>query len=254
MDSRRLQELYEQVYAEGKEQFFSFSTADVSQEVISEIDWLDCDALEIGCGTGETAYLIASAGAQVLAMDYAESAIAEARRRHSHPNLIFKVGGLEDIEGTYDVVVMQEVIEHLDDPESSLANLKGHLRTNGHLIVTCPSFINLRGYVWMTLQLLFNVPMSLTDKHFICPFDMERWAKKLGFSCHWRTFRHGQAHGEQMLVDMRRRLTNALQDAGLTNSRVDLLLQWLDQARRFELDSEHNGAKALYHLRSHRPS
>ena len=31
-------------------------------------------------------------------------------------------------------------------------------------------------------------------------------------------------------------------------SRVDMLLDWLDQARRFETDLPHNGAKALYHF------
>ena len=47
---------------------------------------------------------------------------------------------------------------------------------------------------------------------------------------------------------MTKRLTNALRDAGLDNSRVDKLIQWLDLARRFEKDALHNGAKAIYRL------
>lgn len=210
MNNKELQALYERIYAEGKEGFFTFPTADVSREVLSEMDWTDLEVLEVGCGTGETAYLIARAGGRVLAVDYAESAVAEARRRHVHPNLTFDVASIDGVHGCYDVIVMQEVIEHLDDPRVALAGLREHLRPGGHLIVTCPSFLNLRGYVWMTLQLLLDVPMSLTDRHFICPFDVERWAGELGLHCCWRTFRHSQAHGEQMLVDMKKRLTNAL--------------------------------------------
>jgi hypothetical protein len=100
----------------------------------------------------------------------------------------------------------------------------------------------------MTLQLLLDVPMSLTDRHFICPPDMERWAHQLGFNCSWHTFRHSQAHGEQMLVDLRKRLTNALRDASLKHTQVDSLLNWLHQASCFESGAHHNGAKALYHL------
>ena len=248
MNNEELKALYKQVFAEGKERFFTFSTADASKEVLRELDWAGQRVLEVGCGTGETAYMIALAGGHVLAIDYAESAIAEARNRHQHPNLTFEVGSLDGIRGSFDVIVMQEVIKHLDDPAAALSRLKTHLNPDGHLIVTCPLFLNLRGIVWMTLQLLLDVPMSLTDRHFICPPDMERWAQQLGLNCSWRTFRHSQAHGEQMMIDLKKRLTNALRDAGLKNTQVDWLLDWLRQASRFESDARHNGAKALYHL------
>ena len=248
MDNIQLQQLYEKVYSEGKEKFFTFSTADVSQEVLLELAWDGLEVLEIGCGTGETAYMIATAGGQIRAIDFAEAAIAEAKVRYQHPNLSFQVGGFADLEGKYDAIVLQEVIEHLDNPAASLAQMKAHLKPHGLLIITCPSFLNLRGVVWMTLQILLDVPMTLSDINFICPFDMERWADQLGFQCSWRTFRHGQAHGDQMIVDMKKRLTHALRDAGLPNHKVDPLLDWLREAARFETDRQHNGAKALYRL------
>lgn len=248
MNNRELKQLYEKVYAEGKENFFTFNTRDVSEEVLKELDWKDKNVLEVGCGTGETAYLLAVAGARVLAMDFASSAINEAVKKHQHPSLKLQVGSFEDIEGYYDVVVIQEVIEHLDDPMRTLIKLKEHLEKDGHLIVTCPSFANLRGHVWMTLQLLLNIPMSLSDRHFISPFDMENWAKEMDMDCKWHTFRYGQSHGKDMLKDMKKRLTNALKDAELDNSRVDALIDWLDHVRKYEEDGKHNGAKGLYHF------
>ncbi len=248
MDSTDLKALYDRVYADGKEGFFTFSTADVTEQVLKEADWRGRSVLEVGCGTGETAFMIAAAGGRVLATDFVKGAIQEAQERHQHPNLSFAVANVDEVEGLFDYIVMQEVIEHVDDPPSTLARLKSHLKPDGHLIVTCPSFLNLRGVVWMTLQLLLDVPMSLTDRHFISPPDMEGWAKQLGLHCTWRTFRHSQGMGEQMLVDLAKRLPNALRDAGLDNSKAGALLDWLEAASTFELEAPHNGAKALYHL------
>jgi len=100
----------------------------------------------------------------------------------------------------------------------------------------------------MTLQTLFDVPMSLTDKHFISPVDMQEWAEKLNLGLTWHTFRQEQAVGEGMVFDMKKRLTNALRDANLDNSKVDLLLEWLLKASVHEVDSKSNGAKALYNF------
>jgi SAM-dependent methyltransferase len=247
--NQALRGLYERVYAGGKEQFFTFHTADITREVLAQANAAGSRVLEVGCGTGETAALLCEAGATVLAVDYAPAAIAEAQRRHQHPNLRFEVGSFDQVTGEFDLIVAQEIIEHSDDPKQFLSALVDRLTPTGYLIVTCPSFANLRGVVWMTLQVLLNVPMSLTDRHFLCPFDMERMAAELGLACEWRTFRHSQAHGEQMVIDLRKRLTNALRDAGLDNSRVESLLEWLSAIAAYERDAAHNGAKAIYTLR-----
>jgi len=247
--NQALRATYQAIHAAGRETFFTFPTDDVTREVVAELPaWTGLAVFEAGCGTGETAAALAAAGAQVLAVDYAEAAIAEARRRHFGSGARFEVGDWKEIDGRWDVVVLQEVIEHLDDPREALRVLSARLAPGGRLIVTCPSFVNLRGVVWMTLHMLFDVPMSLTDKHFLAPWQMERWAEELGLSCRWRTFRYGQAHGEDMRTDMKKRLRNALRDAALAtdDARIDGLLEWLVAAGRCQPEAAYNGAKGLY--------
>ena len=249
MKNKDLQEIYEGVYAKGKEKFFTFDTLDITKKVVDELDWSGKTVLEIGCGIGDTAAAIANAGAaSVEACDYSDSAIKTANENHHIEGLSFSVASIEDTQGVYDCIVMQEVIEHTDNPFATINKLSQHLKPEGHLILTCPSFLNIRGYVWMTLQTLFDVPMSLTDKHFISPFDMQEWAEKLNLGLTWHTFRQEQAVGEGMVFDMKKRLTNALRDAEMDNSRVDLLLEWLLKASVHEADSKSNGAKALYNF------
>jgi len=44
-----------------------------------------------------------------------------------------------DFEGCFDVIVMGDVIEHVNNPGLLLANIRKHLKKNGQLIVTTPN-------------------------------------------------------------------------------------------------------------------
>ena len=247
--NQSLKKLYENAYRKGKDSFFTFSTEDVTKEVLREISYEGLSVLELGCGTGDTAYSIVKQGAKLVeAYDYSATAIKVAKEKYSDRNLVFKKKSIGDIRGKYDCIIMQEVIEHTDDPFDTIRQVTSHLEEKGHLILTCPSFANLRGTVWMTLQILLEVPMSLTDKHWFIPDDMIEYADKLNLGLEWRTFRHSQSHGEMMLYDMNKRLTKALRDAQLENSQVPLLLNWLEKVGKYMGDEEYNGSKALYHF------
>jgi len=253
-DNKSLKDLYNKAYSGGKRysgasgSFFTFSTADVTEFVVKNINFQGNDVLEIGCGTGDTAVAIARSGAlSVTAIDYSEEAIKTCQTRHAESGVTFELMGYKDIRSDFDVIVMQEVIEHVDDPESAIVNLVGHLRERGQLVVTCPNFTNVRGYVWMTLQLLFDVPMSLSDLHFFSPFDMQEIAERHGFDLDWTTFAHDRVNGEMLITDLRKRLTNALRDARMNNTNVEKLMAWLAKVTRFDSEPTRvNGAKGFY--------
>ena len=50
MDNSLKTFIYEKVYKGDKKKFFSFSTEDVTQEVLNVLDWTGLRVLEIGCG------------------------------------------------------------------------------------------------------------------------------------------------------------------------------------------------------------
>lgn len=250
--NKNLKKLYNKIYSERKEKFFS--PAIESDKITSHLLTLDIykgkKILEVGCGTGETAYKIASQKKpeSVLAIDYSREAIKLAQQKYRYDNLKFEYKPYQDISSKYDVIVMQEVLEHTDNPLKALTKLKSLLLEKGKMIITCPSFLNIRGYIWMSLLLLLDVPMSLTDLHYICPFDMEQWARKLRMNIEWTTINHSLGNEDKMILDMERRLTSALRDANLNNKNVKKLINWLKKAKQYNNKLSHTGAIGIYLL------
>ena len=100
------------------------------------------EVLDAGCGVGYGAELIARAGAsRVLGIDLAPEAIAAASERAGEV-AEFQVGDVEQPpfeEGSFDLVVCFEVLEHLEDPELTITALKSVLREGGLLIASSPN-------------------------------------------------------------------------------------------------------------------
>jgi len=236
--------VYDRAYANGN--FFSIPSKEISDTILSSVEWGGKNVLEVGCGCGEMAHRITCSGANsILAIDYSLVGIKKAKLKFTQNNLLFRCKDLETVHGKFDVVVAQEVLEHVDDPFTVLKKFCGMADT---VIVSCPNFLNPRGFVWMALAVLLDVPMSLTDVSYLAPFDFEEWAEKLGFGLRWHTIQHDHAFGKPMLKNMQQRLFSALADAGLPNERVVKFIEWFSRAVAFERKEKHNGVTAVYVL------
>ena len=246
--NKDLKNLYDKVYKEGKEKFFTFNSDYVGEHLIKIIDFKGKKVLDIGCGTGETDLLMAQEGGQVLAIDYSAEAI-NITQAVKHPNLEFRLAEYSQIDDTFDVIISLGTIEHQDNPLTDLKNFKNKLKPGGQICFTCPSFLNVRGYIWMTLVKLFYVPMSLTDLHFICPFDVEAWAQELEMELKWETFNFDLGNNQKMIVDLDKRLRNALRDAKLPGN-VDAFIDWLKKVSQYDHTNKFSGAMGLYILTS----
>ena len=129
-------------------------------------NWKNKRVMDVGCGEGILPVMIAHAGAEhVVGVDYSEEAIKNAQDKFNCESVQFIADDYREVEGKFDVITMQGVMEHLDQPWDELQNmLEHHVVDNGCLITSSPSFINPRGYVWMTLKKLFDVPVDSDGK------------------------------------------------------------------------------------------
>ena len=218
-----------------------------SKELRDEIDKLVVQGYNIA-NDKKISYQ-SDAGGDVTAVDYSKKVIEIAESKYNLDRLQFICDDYRNLSSNYDVVVLQGVLEHFDDPFGTLDWIINNLLSkDGYVVTSSPSFINPRGYVWMTLQLLFNVPMSLSDLHFLCPFDFEEYCDKNNYQLTYNSSNQSWGNGKGMMIDFNKRLRNALRDANMENSNVDNLLEWLDKAKDYSNNDKHTGANVIYKI------
>ena len=97
--------------------------------------------LDTGCGTGYGAAHLAARARHVVALDIAPDAL-DAARHYSSPQLQFLCGDCRDLpfpNGSFDLVVAFEVIEHLENWERLLAEARRVLTPSGQLMLSTPN-------------------------------------------------------------------------------------------------------------------
>jgi 2-polyprenyl-3-methyl-5-hydroxy-6-metoxy-1,4-benzoquinol methylase len=98
--------------------------------------------LDVGCGTGSQLGIpLARLGYEYAGIDMHERSVIEARRLAKDvPNAEFACGSVDDLEdGPFDVVILSEVLEHVNDPGALLAASLEKLHGSGLMIVTVPN-------------------------------------------------------------------------------------------------------------------
>lgn len=95
--------------------------------------------LDVGCGIGEYTYLYTNKFTRVVGLDPSLACIKEARKETDSIEYVHGYGETFDLEERFDVISLNNVLEHVDDPIKLLKNCKKHLAKNGRLIVQVPN-------------------------------------------------------------------------------------------------------------------
>ncbi|HYG29641.1 MAG TPA: bifunctional 2-polyprenyl-6-hydroxyphenol methylase/3-demethylubiquinol 3-O-methyltransferase UbiG [Allosphingosinicella sp.] len=98
-------------------------------------------AADVGCGAGLLAEPLARLGAEVTGIDAAPENIGAARLHAEGQGLEidYRVGGVEMLAGSYDLVTCLEVLEHVAEPRAFVAGLSRILAADGLLILSTPN-------------------------------------------------------------------------------------------------------------------
>ncbi|CAL99457.1 GT2 family glycosyltransferase [Saccharopolyspora erythraea NRRL 2338] len=99
--------------------------------------------LDLACGEGYGAALLAAEGAEVVGVDIDETTVEHARRTYGGRDVSFRTGSITDPdlladEKPFDVVVCFEAIEHVAEHDAVLALVRNRLVRGGLFLVSTP--------------------------------------------------------------------------------------------------------------------
>jgi len=98
--------------------------------------------VDLACGEGYGANMIAQQANSVLGVDIDEATIRHAQEKYVHPGLTFGVGSMLESETfanlQFDLVVCFEALEHVDDHDTLLSVIKQILAPDGLLVISTP--------------------------------------------------------------------------------------------------------------------
>ena len=258
MKNTDLKQTYDTMHQLGKRAWFDDGQAERKAILEMGQPWEGKTVLEIGCGEGDLLNMIHEAGGIPHGVDYSAEAIKELW--HNYWDKVRKLyisASCRDwhdirLSQQFDVIVMQGVMEHLDDPFAELADMIERFKPKT-VITSMPGFLNTRGIIWHTLDMLGAV-MSKTDLHFIDPWEVRAFADKHGYRYRRNSIDMSWGNGKKMIEDLRERIPLALIDGNIQspashpnmNWNIECFLSWLEKASEYFDQDE--GAINIYRI------
>lgn len=243
MNNETLKDVYDTMHKKGVTSWFSDGREEREMILKMGEPW-NMVVLEIGCGEGELASEIFKRNGNVYAIDYSPDAITKTVK---YQGPIFACGNYRNLKKSWDRIVMQGVLEHLDNPFTELKWMIDNLLVKGGDIITSsPCFLNPRGIIWHTLRMVGAV-MSKTDIHYLDPYQFEDFCKQYRYKLDLRDCDVSWGNGEDMIKDLRQRIPLALKDGNIPYIHEDLthFLEWLSRYRH-----ENFGATVVYRIQT----
>lgn len=111
----------------------------------TQLGYLPGKVLEVGCGEGGNLLPFAQAGCEVAGVDITESRIGQAQAFFAARNqkglfIASDIFRLRSLEGTFPLILIHDVIEHISHKTDFLAGLKKYLSPDGAVFVAFPAW------------------------------------------------------------------------------------------------------------------
>lgn len=136
--------------------------------------------LDLGCGTGYGSFELAKNRKvkKIIGIDNSKEAIDYAKKHYQNRNLEFRIGDVSNLDfpdGSADIIIAFEIIEHLKEPDKFLEEIKRVLKKSGLCLISTPNrkivsypCLKYRGprNIYHEFELIENEFLNLLKGHF----------------------------------------------------------------------------------------
>ena len=155
--------------------------------ITENLSMSNCAILDVGCGGGILSEALAKSGAQVTGIDLSEASL-EAARQHAREqglNIDYRYENVEVLSekhaGEFDVITCMEMLEHVPEPNKTIAACSRLLKPGGHAFF---STINRtpKAFLFAIIggeYILHLLPKGThTYEKLIRPNELKKWTKE----------------------------------------------------------------------------
>lgn len=130
----------------------------------------DIDILDLGCGSGEVTNVvllknpfISKLRLNITGLDISNSTVQAYIENTGQNAVVGNVGNLPFLNDSFDIVILDDVIEHLEDTDACIAELHRVLRPHGILLLSTPNLA-----AWFNrIFLLFGIQPIFSEVSFL---------------------------------------------------------------------------------------
>lgn len=184
--------------------------------------------LDCGCGEGDYVGALLALGADAHGVEFDAAKIASGRAKGGELATRIATGDLEALDfpdASFDLALVNEVLEHVPDDAAALAEIRRVLRPDGRLVLLSPSRLypfETHGVFWRGTQRRVShlvpgipwLPLALGTRLFdywarnYWPWELRRLVERAGFrviatGSLWQTFENISGHQPGWLAALR---------------------------------------------------
>lgn len=161
-----------------------------TRQVIQRLAKTECNVLEIGPASGFITEAIcdevSKKNGNVSVLDFSPTFLESigAQQLTIHESLVGDISSQDfSLKRNYDLVVLEEVVEHVVSPFIALVNAGNILMPGGYLLLTAPNTFHLL-YQWSVLEVWSGKRARIPDTHIseLSPIGLVKALSMAGFS------------------------------------------------------------------------
>lgn len=165
MDYKEIEEYYDNFFESDRTPYEKYRSTDANNRILEAIKGKGGKLLDLGCGNGELIdYLMQGLGkgqfhfygVDLSKVNIKRSKLGEAAQVNLEKRLPFK-------SESFEVVVLQEIIEHLRNREQVMDEVHRILKKDGVVVVTCPHKYNLIYPLYFVKNVLLHRMQPVED-------------------------------------------------------------------------------------------